>query len=161
MDNQDGYPNKTYSLRGDMAGSRASKGLKPQPLGDKETPVDGVETKGMSPGDPVIREDEERPLVTEPVNSVVSLDTRPRENGFPIRKVRFHKRLEFDVPYVKFSIYYKHLPRDFTLYDGEVYDLPEDVIVHLQAIKQRDVVTLDNGYRQPVERNFFYFEFLD
>lgn len=167
MVNQDDYQNKTYNktLRGDMAGSRASKGLKDQPLPDKKAPIDGANTvnpfTAMIPGEPLLNEERDNPVVAAPAEDPVTLDSRPRLHGYLIRKVRFHKRLDLDTPYVKFTIFYKHLPTEFTLYDGEVYDLGEDVIRHLQSIKERDVITHENGQRQNVERNFYYFEFLD
>lgn len=57
--------------------------------------------------------------------------TEPR-----IRKVRFLRRTAEAEPCLEFSFGRKNRILDFSLVEGNIYELPEDVIQHLNSIKK-------------------------
>lgn len=62
-------------------------------------------------------------------------DAQPTKlKTFPVRKVRFLKRCDYDSDYIEFTMIKSGIPHQYKLYDGKVYELPEDVIQYLEGI---------------------------
>lgn len=53
---------------------------------------------------------------------------------FPKKRVRFLKRCDYDTNYIDFTMTKSGIVHHYKLYDGQVYDLPEDVIQYLSGI---------------------------
>lgn len=116
----------------------------------KQAKGSGVEVKNHEQLDSCV------PLLPENQITFRKFDT------YPTRRVRFYKRQDVETHYIQFSMNKNGIFRKFTLYDGEVYDLPEDVISYLQGIVREEQFTKANSNEVEVKRYQYYsFEFLD
>lgn len=60
---------------------------------------------------------------------------------FPKRKVRFLKRCDYETDYIDFTMNKNGIMHRYTLRDGQVYELPEDVIQYLSSIVSKERYT--------------------
>lgn len=64
-------------------------------------------------------------------------DKKPSEPVEPKkRKIKFFRKIAEADPVLDFSFGRRHRIYDYTLVEGNVYELPEDVINHINSIKK-------------------------
>lgn len=64
----------------------------------------------------------------------VQEDVNSKLKQFPKRRVRFLKRCDYESDYIDFTMTKSGILHRYRLYDGQIYNLPEDVIQYLSSI---------------------------
>lgn len=79
----------------------------------------------------------------------------------PTKKIRFIVR-SYNAPRrVEFSIIRNHKISDYVVEEGGIYDLPDDAIANLHAIKERRVYTDANGNSKTFLDQYYHCEPLE
>lgn len=77
------------------------------------------------------------------------------------RRVRFTVRSHEVGRILEFSMVRNHIISDYKLIDGEIYDLPTDVIRHLHSIKEERVYTEADGGSRRIVDHYYHCEPVD